>query len=50
MPEMILERAQLGEAVSRIGNMSTPLLIHASGGVGKTVFMDSLASKIAIGL
>lgn len=43
----VLERAQLGEAVSRIGSMSTPLLIHATGGVGKTVFMDSLASKIA---
>ena len=43
----VLERAQLGEAVSRIGGMSTPLLIHATGGAGKTVFMDSLASKIA---
>lgn len=43
----VLERAQLGDAVSRIGRMSTPLLIHATGGVGKTVFMDSLASKIA---
>lgn len=43
----VLERAQLGEAVSRIGSMSTPLLIHATGGVGKTVFMDSLATKIA---
>ena len=44
----VLERVQLGEVVSRIGNMSTPLLIHATGGVGKTVFMDSLASKIGI--
>ena len=43
----VLERAQLDEAVSRIGSMSKPLLIHATGGVGKTVFMDSLASKIA---
>lgn len=43
----VLERAQLGEGVSRIGSMSTPLLIHATGGVGKTVFMDSLASKIS---
>lgn len=44
----VLERAQLGEAISRIGSMSAPLLIHATGGVGKTVFMDSLASKIAM--
>ena len=43
----VLERVQFGEAVSRIHSMSTPLLIHATGGVGKTVFMDSLASKIA---
>lgn len=43
----VLERAQLGEAISLIGSMSAPLLIHATGGVGKTVFMDSLASKIA---
>lgn len=42
----VLKRTQLGEAISRIGSMSTPLLIHATGGVGKTVFMDSLASKI----
>ena len=43
----VLERAQLDETVSRIGSISMPLLIHATGGVGKTVFMDSLASKIA---
>src|SRR5690554_2628192 len=43
----VLEREQLREAMNRIGNTSTPLLIHATGGVGKTVFMDSLASKIA---
>jgi hypothetical protein len=43
----VLERAQLGEAVSRINSMSTPLLIHATGGVGKTVFLNSLASKVA---
>ena len=45
----ILEREQLREAMTRIGNTSTPLLIHATGGVGKTVFMDSLASKVATG-
>ena len=43
----VLERAQLGEAISRIAAMSAPLLVHATGGVGKTVFMDTLTSKIA---
>lgn len=43
----VLEREQLSEAMTRIGSTSTPLLIHATGGIGKTVFMDSLASKIA---
>lgn len=43
----VLEREQLREAITRIGSTSKPLLIHATGGVGKTVFMDSLASKIA---
>jgi hypothetical protein len=42
----ILEREQLREVMTRIRSTSTPLLIHATGGVGKTVFMDSLASKI----
>lgn len=42
-----LEREQLREAITRIGSKSEPLLIHATGGVGKTVFMDSLASKIS---
>lgn len=43
----VLEREQLREAMTRIGDKSTPLLVHATGGVGKTVFMDSLSSKIA---
>lgn len=43
----VLEREQLHEAIARIGRKSTPLLIHATGGVGKTVFMDSLASQIS---
>jgi hypothetical protein len=43
----VLEREQLREAMTRIVGTSTPLLIHAAGGVGKTVFMGSLASKVA---
>lgn len=45
----VLEREQLREAMARIGGKSTPLLIYATGGVGKTVFMDSLASQISTG-
>ena len=43
----VLERKQLHEAIKHIRTQSLPLLIHASGGTGKTVFMDSLASKLA---
>lgn len=43
----VLEREQLREAMARIGGESTPLLIHATGGVGKTVFMNSLASQLS---
>lgn len=43
----VLEREQLREAMYRICSTTTPLLVHATGGVGKTVFMKSLASKIA---
>lgn len=43
----VLEREQLREAVVRLGATSMPLLIHGTGGVGKTVFMDSLASQIS---
>ena len=43
----VVERTQLGDAVTRIAGMSTPLLIHATGGVGKTVFVETIASAIA---
>jgi NACHT domain len=39
----IVEREQLAEALALISGLSAPLLIHASGGFGKTVFMTSLA-------
>ena len=42
----ILEREQLADAIALLPKLSTPLLVHAAGGVGKTVFMDSLASKL----
>lgn len=43
----VLECAQLPDAMARLESMSAPLLIHATGGVGKTVFMNTLATKIA---
>jgi hypothetical protein len=42
----VVERDQLADAITLISTLSAPLLIHATGGVGKTVFMDSLASII----
>ncbi len=43
----ILERGQLADAIARSSHMTLPLLIHAPGGVGKSVFMDILASKLS---
>ncbi len=42
----ILERGQLADAIALLPKLSTPLLVHAAGGVGKTVFMNSLAAKL----
>lgn len=43
----VLEREQVADCIKQIRGMSKPLLIHATGGVGKTVFMNTLATKIA---
>lgn len=42
----VIERTQLTEAVSGIPQLEKPLVIHANGGVGKTVFMNSIASQL----
>lgn len=42
----VVVREQLSEALDRIENSTTPALIHAAGGVGKTVFMESLARRL----
>src|SRR5258708_4208800 len=39
----VVERKQLSSVASRIPELAKPLLIHADGGVGKTVFFQSLA-------
>lgn len=43
----VLERSQLSEVVAKIPQLDIPLVIHADGGVGKTVFMNSIASRLA---
>ena len=42
----VLEREQLSEALERIENATKPVLIHAAGGVGKTVFMESIERRL----
>ncbi|WP_163874514.1 ATP-binding protein [Rhizobium laguerreae] len=42
----VVERSQLGTVVDLVKSSSLPLFIHADGGVGKTVFIQSLASSL----
>ena len=42
----ILERKQLAEAMARISQARRPLVIKATGGVGKTLFLKTLATKL----
>jgi len=43
----IVEREQFDKAVKLIPDLKKPLIVHADGGVGKTVFLDCLAKSIA---
>lgn len=43
----VLERNQLADVVAKVPQLSIPLVVHASGGIGKTVFMSSVASRLA---
>ena len=43
----VVEREQLAEAIGLIPKLDKPLLIHAAGGLGKTVFLESLAKAIS---
>jgi hypothetical protein len=42
----VVKREQLSRLVSRIPQLNKPLLIHSDGGVGKTVFLQSLAKVL----
>ncbi len=43
----VVEREQLSTVASRIPKLDKPLLIHADGGVGKTVFLQSLSKALS---
>src|ERR1700723_3680431 len=43
----VVPRAQLAETVKLIRQLKNPLLIHADGGIGKTVFLQSLANSLS---
>jgi hypothetical protein len=42
----VVKRRQLDDIANLISSLKKPLLIHADGGVGKTVFMQSLAKTL----
>ncbi len=44
---VVVEREALDEARTKIENETKPVFIFADGGVGKTVFIQSLANKVA---
>ncbi|UVM66142.1 NACHT domain-containing protein [Pseudomonas sp. B21-009] len=43
----VLERSQLSDVVAKIPQLNVPLAIHADGGIGKTVFLNSIAGRLA---
>ena len=43
----IVERKQLADVMTRVLQKNGPLLIRATGGIGKTVFLDTLATNLA---
>ena len=43
----VVDRLQLAEAVALIPRLTKPLVIHAEAGVGKTVFMNSVAASLS---
>ncbi|WP_411832896.1 NACHT domain-containing protein [Pseudoxanthomonas mexicana] len=43
----IVERLQLADVAKSVPGLTRPLIVHADAGVGKTVFMRSLASRLA---
>lgn len=46
--DRVVEREQLRAVASLIPTLDRPLLIHADGGVGKTIFLQSLADLLSV--
>ncbi len=46
-PGIVLPREQLKEALTKIPKIGKPLLVHAAGGIGKTVFLKNLADILS---
>ncbi|MBC7395552.1 MAG: NACHT domain-containing protein [Variovorax sp.] len=44
----VVDRVQLDDIVHRIPRLTRPLVVHAEGGFGKTVFMNSLAARLGL--
>lgn len=42
----VVDRVQLEDTVNRVPWLTRPLVVHAEGGFGKTVFMNSLAARL----
>lgn len=42
----VVDRVQLDDTAQRIQRLTRPLVVHAEGGFGKTVFMKSLAARL----
>lgn len=49
LPEIgeVVQRAQLPDAINLVPTLDRPLLVHGDGGIGKTVFLDSLAAALS---
>lgn len=43
----VVAREQLPDAFARIQSLAKPMLIHGAGGIGKTVFLESLAAALS---
>ena len=44
---VVVDRERLDDIRDRVSQQQAPLLVHAPGGVGKTVFMDTIANELA---
>lgn len=43
----VVERTELDTVGAKVAQLSVPIVVHAEGGVGKTVFVQSLAARLS---